>query len=324
VARSNVSTSLKELQNWDLVQTDSRIGDRRDYFQTSADVWTLFLTVVEQRVEREIVPTLTMLRSCAVEARAERPAQPAIAARISAMQAFLEDLLAWYSQIKKLPPSSLRSLIRIGSRVTRILPKDAETEVGLMAGQICLLPWLTEAASDRASFQRYYEEAGPDYAAWSAAFNMHFGFFRWDMNPFKREAMLEQMNQEILRSSSSRTRVSGVPARSRSNSGYGLRPRRNVAQLRSPPSPGRSAWDHPRSPGRLSRAVVSTSPARRLSASQSNSATTNTQYFPPTHSTRSTQSRAVAMQMARTNLRFFRKAIACCAPADASLLPTAS
>ncbi|HTB96363.1 MAG TPA: methyltransferase domain-containing protein [Terracidiphilus sp.] len=48
------------------------------------------------------------------------------------------------------------------------------------------------------SFQRYYEEAGPDYAAWSPAFNMHFGFFRWGMNPFNREAMLEQMNVEIL------------------------------------------------------------------------------------------------------------------------------
>src|ERR1700722_4445153 len=123
VARSNVSTSLKELQTWKLVQIDSRIGARRDFFHTSSDGWTLFLTVVEQRVEREIVPTLAMLRSCAVEARAERPAQSAIAARIAAMEVFLEDLLGWYSQIKALPPSSLRSLIRIGSRVTRILPK---------------------------------------------------------------------------------------------------------------------------------------------------------------------------------------------------------
>jgi DNA-binding transcriptional regulator GbsR (MarR family) len=124
VARSNVSTSLKELQNWDLVQIDSRIGDRRDYFQTSADVWTLFLTVVDQRVEREIVPTLTMLRRCATELQAERPSQPTIASRITAMQAFLEDLLGWYSQIKNLPPSSLRSLVRIGTGVTRILPKS--------------------------------------------------------------------------------------------------------------------------------------------------------------------------------------------------------
>jgi MPBQ/MSBQ methyltransferase len=61
-----------------------------------------------------------------------------------------------------------------------------------------LLATVPAAAANSRSFQRYYEEAGPDYAAWSAHFNMHFGFFRWGMNPFKREAMLEQMNKEIL------------------------------------------------------------------------------------------------------------------------------
>src|SRR6202161_2182470 len=100
VARSNVSTSLKELQNWNLVQTDSRMGDRRDYFRTSADVWTLFLTVVDQRVEREIIPTLNMLQRLVVEARAERPAQPAVTARITSMQVFLEELHGWYMQEK--------------------------------------------------------------------------------------------------------------------------------------------------------------------------------------------------------------------------------
>jgi DNA-binding transcriptional regulator GbsR (MarR family) len=123
VARSNVSTSLKELQNWNLVQIESRIGDRRDFFHTSADVWTLFLTIVEQRVEREIIPTLTMLRRCAVQAKAEHPSQPAITERITAMQVFMEELFGWYSQIKKLPPASLRSLIRVGNGITRILPK---------------------------------------------------------------------------------------------------------------------------------------------------------------------------------------------------------
>jgi DNA-binding transcriptional regulator GbsR (MarR family) len=123
VARSNVSTSLKELQNWNLVQVDNRLGDRRDFFHTSDDVWALFLTVVEQRVEREILPTLNMLRRCVLEAEAERPPQPIVTARITAMQAFLEEVHGWYGQIKKLPPSSLRSLINIGSGITRILPK---------------------------------------------------------------------------------------------------------------------------------------------------------------------------------------------------------
>lgn len=59
-------------------------------------------------------------------------------------------------------------------------------------------PTQSATATTPVNFQRYYEEAGPDYAAWSPHFNMHFGFYRWGMNPFRREAMLEQMNQEVL------------------------------------------------------------------------------------------------------------------------------
>src|ERR1700760_2287174 len=51
VARSNVSTSLRELQNWQLVKATQQLGDRRDFFSTSHDVWELFLTVIQQRVE---------------------------------------------------------------------------------------------------------------------------------------------------------------------------------------------------------------------------------------------------------------------------------
>src|ERR1700761_9249326 len=48
------------------------------------------------------------------------------------------------------------------------------------------------------SLEQYYSEAGPDYAAWSAEFNMHFGYFRLGADPLHREAMLEQMNAEVL------------------------------------------------------------------------------------------------------------------------------
>ena len=61
MARSNVSNSLKELQNLQLVQVTHVLGDRRDYFTTSDDVWTLFRTIVEQRQRREIEPTLAFL-----------------------------------------------------------------------------------------------------------------------------------------------------------------------------------------------------------------------------------------------------------------------
>ena len=47
-------------------------------------------------------------------------------------------------------------------------------------------------------FEQYYSEAGPDYAAWSPEFNMHFGYYRAGANPLRRECMLEQMNVEVL------------------------------------------------------------------------------------------------------------------------------
>ena len=120
VARSNVSTSLRELQNWQLVQATHQMGDRRDFFTTSHDVWQLFLTVVEQRVEREIEPTIAALARLRTEARAEK--QPELAARIAGMHSFLEELHGWYRQMAKLPPSTLRSLIGLGAGVTRWLP----------------------------------------------------------------------------------------------------------------------------------------------------------------------------------------------------------
>src|SRR5262245_46898250 len=56
------------------------------------------------------------------------------------------------------------------------------------------------------SLEQYYSEAGPDYAAWSREFNMHFGYYYAGANPFHREAMLEQMNAEVL----ARLKVDGI------------------------------------------------------------------------------------------------------------------
>ena len=126
VARSNVSTSLRELQNWDLAQAAHQMGDRREFFSTSHDVWQLFHTVVRQRVEREIQPTIAALGRLATEARAEK--QPEVSARIAGMLAFLQELHGWYEQMSKLPPNTLRSLVRMGSGVTKWLPVGRKTK----------------------------------------------------------------------------------------------------------------------------------------------------------------------------------------------------
>jgi DNA-binding transcriptional regulator GbsR (MarR family) len=126
VARSNVSTSLRELQNWELVQATHQMGDRRDFFSTSHDVWQLFLTVVQKRVEREIEPTIAVLGRIAEEADAEN--RPEETTRIAGMHAFLQEMHRWYEQMSKLPPSTLRRFVNLGAGVTRWLPGRARAK----------------------------------------------------------------------------------------------------------------------------------------------------------------------------------------------------
>ncbi len=45
--------------------------------------------------------------------------------------------------------------------------------------------------------RNYYTESSLDYHAWSPSYNMHFGYFRWGMNPLRRESMLEEMNRQV-------------------------------------------------------------------------------------------------------------------------------
>jgi DNA-binding transcriptional regulator GbsR (MarR family) len=126
VARSNVSTCVRELQNWQLVHATHQMGDRRDFFSTSHDVWQLFLIVVQQRVEREIEPTIAALGRLAAEARADK--QPEVTARIAGMHAFLQEMHGWYQQMAKLPPNTLRSVVNMGAGVTKWLPKQRKTK----------------------------------------------------------------------------------------------------------------------------------------------------------------------------------------------------
>src|SRR5437660_1280665 len=42
VARSNVSTSLRELQTWGIVRVTHLLDDRRDHFESMKDVWEMF------------------------------------------------------------------------------------------------------------------------------------------------------------------------------------------------------------------------------------------------------------------------------------------
>lgn len=123
VARSHVSTSIRELQSYGLVRMTHVLGDRRDYFESIHDVWELFRVIIEQRKQRELNPTLSMLRSCAAEVETEADTDPVTRERIRNMLEFVESTSDWYEQIRDIPTSTLTRLMKLGKGITGLVKK---------------------------------------------------------------------------------------------------------------------------------------------------------------------------------------------------------
>lgn len=121
VARSNVSTSIRELQSYGLVKMTHVLGDRRDYFESLHDVWELFRVIIEQRKQRELNPTLFMLRKCAADVAREEQTDEVTKQRIRNMLQFVETTSEWYEKIQSVPTATLQKLMRLGAGITRFV-----------------------------------------------------------------------------------------------------------------------------------------------------------------------------------------------------------
>lgn len=119
VARSNVSNSLKELQSWGLVRLTHLAGDRRDHFLALQDVWEIFRIIMEERKRREIDPTLTVLRECMLEADEDAELEAATKKKMGQVLDFMEMLTSTYEGYKRLPPSTLKQVIKMGAKVAK-------------------------------------------------------------------------------------------------------------------------------------------------------------------------------------------------------------
>ncbi len=121
VARSNVSTSLKELQGWGIVKRVHVLGDSRDHFESMKDVWEMFRVVLDERKKREIDPTLAMLRSCIAEAEKDKQTDNHTQARLRDLADFFETTTAWYGQIRQWPTSALTKFVKLGDKIRKLI-----------------------------------------------------------------------------------------------------------------------------------------------------------------------------------------------------------
>lgn len=121
VARSNVSTSLRELQAWGVIRVVHVLGDRREYFEAVKDVWEMFQLIIEQRKRREVDPTLAVLRDCVAGSRERPPLDAHARERLLELLDFFEMTTRWYEQIRRIPRGTLTRFARMGDRVAKLL-----------------------------------------------------------------------------------------------------------------------------------------------------------------------------------------------------------
>jgi len=122
VARSNVSTSLRELEGWGIVRVVHLLGDRRDHFVSLPDVWEMFRIIAQERKRREVDPTLAVLRECVQLARETSPSDKHMRERLLAMLEFLESMCSLYEEVRSLPTGSLRRFAKLRGQMRRIIP----------------------------------------------------------------------------------------------------------------------------------------------------------------------------------------------------------
>jgi DNA-binding transcriptional regulator GbsR (MarR family) len=126
LARSNVSTALKELQGYGIVKRTHIPGDRRDHFVAETELWELFMAITAERKRREIDPTIAKLAELKLRMDANKALPVHVRERIGRMHEFIATLTDWYGQVRGLKKGTLVALMKLGAKVARFVPGGRE------------------------------------------------------------------------------------------------------------------------------------------------------------------------------------------------------
>lgn len=126
LARSTVSTGLRELQGWGIIRVVHVLGDRRDHFEAMSNVWEMFRAILNERKRREVDPALSMLRQTIAELEGEAEENVHVQKRLQEMLDFFELVTTIYSQVEKVPTDTLIKIARLGDNFGKVLSKVAQ------------------------------------------------------------------------------------------------------------------------------------------------------------------------------------------------------
>jgi HTH-type transcriptional regulator, glycine betaine synthesis regulator len=115
MSKGNASMSLRELRTFGVVRQVEVPGDRRDFYVTEPDVWTMFFRILRERKRREFDPALE-----AVHRLADVPgARGAVRGRLEQMADLLTTIEGVANRFLVDPESARATLAFIGGMPPR-------------------------------------------------------------------------------------------------------------------------------------------------------------------------------------------------------------
>jgi len=121
VARSNISTSLRELQGWGIARVVHVLGDRRDHFECIKDVWEMFRILSTERKRREIDPVVRVIGECVTELKASPDGDVYARERLESMLEFLTVMSGLYEEFMRVPRPALKGMGKLRGKVVTLL-----------------------------------------------------------------------------------------------------------------------------------------------------------------------------------------------------------
>lgn len=121
LARSNVSTSLKELLQDGLILRDSKLGERSDYFKSLDDVWETLQRIAAVRRKKELDPTIILMRNTLKEMKTAEEENAHAIRQASEMLKFMELAASWETEFRQFSPKSLSRLSGMANQILKLI-----------------------------------------------------------------------------------------------------------------------------------------------------------------------------------------------------------
>lgn len=96
-------------------------------------MWEMFQIILNERKRRAIDPTLAILRQCAAEPVSTSAAEQYAHKRIKAMLVFFEETTFLYEEVRRMPVSALRQILRLKTQVKRLISGGAAEQEAICA-----------------------------------------------------------------------------------------------------------------------------------------------------------------------------------------------